>query len=101
MVTLDEAKELLGVTEEGLAAARKRTDDYIEAYNLKQAREAAHLTQASVASSMGVSQARISELESGQIDSIRLGTLRRYVASIGGTLDISVKLPNGEAHFTS
>jgi transcriptional regulator with XRE-family HTH domain len=47
-----------------------------------------HARQADVAAIMGVSQARISKLESGDPSRTELGTLQSYVAALGGTLRI-------------
>ena len=46
-----------------------------------------------VAAKMGVSQKRISDLENGSIDVMQVETLRRYITSLGGTLEITAKLP--------
>ena len=44
--------------------------------------------QADVAALMGVSQARVSKLESGDLSHTELGTLQSYVAALGGQLRI-------------
>ena len=51
------------------------------------------MTQKEVAAKMGVSQKRISDLENGSIDVMQVETLRRYITSLGGTLEITAKLP--------
>ena len=37
---------------------------------------------------MHVTQGRVSQIESGQLDSSELGTLRSYVEALGGTLRV-------------
>ena len=44
---------------------------------------------------MGVSQKRISDIENGRLDLLKIDTLRRYIAALGGTLEISAHLPSG------
>lgn len=41
-----------------------------------------------IAAIMGVSQARVSKLESGDLSRTELGTLQSYIAAIGGQLKI-------------
>jgi transcriptional regulator with XRE-family HTH domain len=47
-----------------------------------------HTRQADVASLMGVSQARVSKLESGDLSHTELGTLQSYVTALGGSLRV-------------
>jgi transcriptional regulator with XRE-family HTH domain len=51
-------------------------------------RKSAGLTQAEVAAILGVSQARISQIEHDQVDS--LDTLRAYAEALGGEASIVV-----------
>ena len=53
------------------------------AHELQEARKAEHLTQMDVAERMGISQARVSELESGDVSSLKVSTLMRYAESPG------------------
>ena len=83
------------VSESSMEIARAATDKKIRAYELRQARKACHLTQEQLSARMGVGQKRISALENGKLDSLKIDTLRRYVAGLGGTLEIAAKLPGG------
>ncbi|OBK22997.1 XRE family transcriptional regulator [Mycobacterium asiaticum] len=70
-------------------AARKDMHDAVQAQRLADIRKAhGHARQADVAAAMGVSQARVSKLESGDISHTELGTLQSYVAALGGTLSV-------------
>jgi len=70
-------------------AARKEMHDAVQAQRLADIRKAhAHARQSDVALLMGVSQARVSKLESGDLSHTELGTLRSYVAALGGQLRI-------------
>ena len=53
---------------------------------LKQRREAKHLTQAALAGKVGVSQAYIAKLESGDKTNPTLDLLRKIAKALGGDL---------------
>lgn len=73
-------------------AARKEMHDAVQAQRLADIRKAhGHTRQADVAAIMGVSQARVSKLESGDLSHTELGTLQSYVAALGGSLRIIAK----------
>jgi predicted XRE-type DNA-binding protein len=70
-------------------AARKEMHDAVQAHRLAEIRKAhGHARQAEVAALMGVSQARVSKLESGDLSHTELGTLQSSVAALGGSLRI-------------
>ena len=83
------------ITPEMMEKARRLTEEKIRAYELKQARKACAMTQQEIAAKMGVSQKRVSDLENGNIGVVQVDTLRRYVAGLGGTLEINARLPQG------
>jgi len=51
---------------------------------------AATLTQAELADALGVSQARVSKIEHGEISGIDV--VRAYVAALGGSVDVVARL---------
>jgi predicted XRE-type DNA-binding protein len=55
-------------------------------YHLAQMRKQRGLTQAEVARAMGVSQARVSQMEHGDIERMQVESIAAYVAAIGGHL---------------
>lgn len=70
-------------------AERKEMHDAVQAQRLADIRKAhGHARQADVAALMGVSQARVSKLESGDLSRTEVGTLQAYVAALGGQLRI-------------
>ena len=75
--------------------ALRATQEKIKSYNLMQARKSRDVTQAELSRDMGVSQKRISDIENGRLDLLKIDTLRRYIAALGGTLEISAHLPSG------
>lgn len=68
--------------------ARKEMHDAVQAQRLADIRKAHHSRQADVAALMGVSQARVSKLEAGDLLHTELATLQSYVAAIGGSLRV-------------
>jgi len=76
----------------GKAAARERTDAYVRGHQLAEMRTAAGVTQAELADALGVSQARVSKIEHGEISGIDV--VRAYVSALGGTIDVVARLGN-------
>ena len=66
-----------------------------QAVALNMLREELNLSQAELASAMGVKQPTITKMEQADNDP-RLSTLKRYVTALGGELSIDVKLPTGK-----
>ena len=74
----------------GQAAAAERREAYVRGYQLAEIRKAAGLTQTQVAEVLGVSQARVSKIEHGEISGIDV--VRAYISALGGTVDIVATL---------
>jgi DNA-binding XRE family transcriptional regulator len=70
----------------GAVAARERREAYVRGHQLAEMRKAAGVTQAELAETLGVSQARISKIEHGEVSGIDI--VRAYVAALGGTVDL-------------
>jgi DNA-binding transcriptional regulator YiaG len=70
----------------GKAVARERQEAYIRGQQLAEIRQAAEITQADLAISLGVSQARVSKIEHGENSGIDV--VRAYVDALGGHLDV-------------
>lgn len=56
---------------------------------LEKLRRGAKLTQSQLARRMGLSQRRVSAIEHSSDTELKLDTLRRYVESLGGELEIT------------
>ncbi|MEU5155927.1 helix-turn-helix domain-containing protein [Glycomyces sp. NPDC021274] len=67
------------------AMAKERHQAYLRGYQLAEMRKTAQMTQAEVARILGVTQARISKIESGEISGIE--NYRAYVAALGGKVE--------------
>ena len=74
----------------GKAAARERREAYVRGHQLAEMRTAAGVTQAELAGALGVSQARISKIEHGEISGIDV--VRAYVTALGGSIDVVATL---------
>jgi DNA-binding XRE family transcriptional regulator len=74
------------------ARARAETDAHIAGHHLRELRKAVGRTQADVARVLGVSQSRISQIETGDVEAMGLDTLRAYAAALGGRLDVTVSV---------
>jgi DNA-binding XRE family transcriptional regulator len=74
----------------GKAATRERREAYVRGHQLAEMRAAAGVTQAELAGALGVSQARVSKIEHGEISGIDV--VRAYVAALGGTIDVVARL---------
>ena len=68
------------------AAARDVRNARDVGYHLAQMRKQRGLTQAQVAQAMGVSQARVSRMEHGDVERMQVESIAAYVAAIGGHL---------------
>lgn len=60
----------------------------VRAYRLRELRMQAGLTQTQLAQRIGVGQRQVSKIESGDLDSAKIGTIRRYIEAVGGDLAI-------------
>lgn len=96
MLSIDEYKNKRGITEEQMTEARKETQAYIDAYNLREARKASNMTQVELAKAMGVSQNRVSRMENGDINAMSVETLRKYIEALGGRMSLVADLPTGK-----
>ena len=95
MADLNAYLEKRGISDSQMDAARARTRAVVDAYNLREARKACNMTQVQLADAMGVSQNRVSRMENGEIGSMSLDTVRRYVEALGGEVTLIATLPTG------
>jgi hypothetical protein len=77
---------------ERAARIAEGTRAILDAAALQRIRESRDLTQTALASSLEVSQARVSRLE--RQDDLYLSTLDEYVRAMGGELRVSVVFPD-------
>jgi transcriptional regulator with XRE-family HTH domain len=84
----DVRAELFAGREEQVRAAEDQLRDEIRAFRLAEIRKARHLTQQQVADEMGVTTARVSQIEHGQVDRAAIRGLAGYVEALGGHLEL-------------
>jgi DNA-binding XRE family transcriptional regulator len=79
----------------------EETDRYVksvvEAATLNQLREARSLTQANLASILGVNQGSVSKMEKRA--DMYVSTLRSFIQAMGGQLQIKAVFPEGEVQI--
>lgn len=85
-MTIEDMLERRPVDREAVEEHKDRMRSEVRAYRLRELREQAGLTQAQLASQLGVGQRQISKIEHGDLDNTRLGTIRSYVGAVGGEL---------------
>jgi len=96
MAELETYLKSRGITTDQMEEARRLTQATIESYKLKEARKACNMTQVQLAEAMGVSQNRVSRMENGDIGSMSLDAIQRYVRALGGSLTLVADLPSGQ-----
>lgn len=101
MVTIEDLIEKYNVDRDGIEREKAKLLARIEAYELAEIRKQAGLTQVQMAESMGVSQKRISEIEHGRAGAIKLSTLERYAAALGGRLKVEIECPAADGTVRS
>lgn len=87
----DDVKRDLGFTpaeQAEISAGAQRLIAEARAYRLSEVRRRQHTTQVEVAKVMGVTQARVSRIEKGQLERSEVDTLAAYVQALGGKLKI-------------
>ncbi len=86
---------------EALARSEARVKKILEEMPLHELREARRLTQEQLGDQLGVAQAEVSKLE--RRADMYVSTLRRYIAAMGGRLEMRAIFPDGEVaiqHFS-
>ncbi|MFD6389241.1 helix-turn-helix domain-containing protein [Nocardia sp. NPDC060259] len=74
----------------GSRKADERHESYLRGHQLAEIRKAMGITQVALADTLGVTQARVSKIERGEISGI--DAIRSYVAALGGSVDVVVRL---------
>jgi len=90
--TMDEVLKRRPVSAEAMNKARRRNRAFVFGNSLMAIRKARGVSQVQLASTLEVSQNRVSQIERGQIDKTQLDTLMRYVEALGGKLTVSAQI---------
>lgn len=89
----DETRQQLGNDPERVAEARAELEAEIAAYRLAEIRKEQHRTQTELAKELGVTQRRVSEIESSELSRTEVRTISRYVEALGGKIRIVADFP--------
>ncbi|MFJ5557873.1 helix-turn-helix domain-containing protein [Streptomyces sp. NPDC093250] len=73
-------------------AARVATEAYVVGHHLRDIREEQGLTQGQVAAAVGISQARVSQIERGEIHNLE--TMRAHAEALGARLTVTIEYGN-------
>lgn len=76
---------------------RKYVKSVVEAVTLNQLRQARSLTQANLASILGINQGSVSKMEKRA--DMYVSTLRSFIQAMGGQLQIKAVFPEGEVQI--
>jgi DNA-binding XRE family transcriptional regulator len=76
---------------------RQYVKSVVEAVSLNQLREARSLTQANLASILGINQGSVSKME--KRTDMYVSTLRSFIQAMGGQLQIKAVFPEGEVQI--
>ncbi|GIF58769.1 XRE family transcriptional regulator [Asanoa iriomotensis] len=90
-VSWADLKQELRLSAEERDQVTARKDELIaqaRAYRLAEIRRRQHATQTDIAKAMGVTQARVSRIEKGELTRSEVDTLAAYVKALGGRLKI-------------
>ena len=87
-MTIDDILAERSVDRGQVEAHKARMLAEVRAYRLRELRENAGLTQAQLAERIGVGQRHIPKIEHGDPDTAKIGTIRRYLEAIGGSLSL-------------
>ena len=85
-MTIDDILAERSVDRSQVEAHKARMLAEVRAY--RELRENAGVTQAQLAERIGVGQRQISKIEHGDLDTAKIGTIRRYLEAIGGSLSL-------------
>jgi DNA-binding XRE family transcriptional regulator len=77
-----------GLNKDRVAAHQERMLAEVRAHRLAEVRARQELSQVELAERMGVSQARVSAIERGELTATELSTIKKYIAALGGQLKI-------------
>ena len=90
--TLSRIDEKYGFTTDEIAREVANLRARQRAWQLKELRKSAGLTQSQVAEMLQVRQNRVSQIEHGDLATARLDTLRKYMGALGGKLNVELEL---------
>lgn len=88
MTTLEELQTKRPVDRTLIEMHKQRMLVEVRAYQLRELREQAGLTQAELAERIGVGQRQVSKIETGDLENAKVGTIRKYLEAVGGLMTV-------------
>lgn len=70
----------------------ERLRSEIRTYRLAEIRESLGITQQILATHLGISQSRVSQIEHGDLENTEVATLRNYFRELGGEVEVIVQI---------
>lgn len=96
-ITLEELDAMRPLDPAAVEQAAQAMRQQVRAARLKDVRREQSMTQVELASSLEISQRRVSQIERGEIEMAKLDTLRRYIEALGGKLTVEAEF--GEVRY--
>lgn len=87
-MTMEEYLAKHPVEQEQVEAHKRRMLTEVRGHRLRELRENAGLTQEQLAKRIGVGHRQVSRIERGDLEYVRIGTLRDYVQATGAELAV-------------
>lgn len=84
MTTFEELQAKRPADRELVEQYKRNMLDQVRAYQLRELREQAGMTQQELAERIGVGQRQVSKIENGDLENTKLGTIRGYLEAVGG-----------------
>lgn len=92
MTTLKEMQARRPVDRALIDKYKKDMLNQVRAFQLRELREKAGLTQSQLAERIGVGQRQVSKIENGDLENTKLGTIRGYLEAVGGRMSVDYVL---------
>lgn len=86
--------------ERAVAAHKRRLLAATHHHALTERRQAAGLTQGDLAERIRIPETDITHIEQGQLDELRVATLRAYVRELGGDLELAAQFGDERLNLT-
>jgi len=80
------------VDQQRVEGHKRRMLAQVRGMQLRRLREGLSLTQAQLAASIGVGPRQVSRIEHGDLEGVRIGTLRAHAAALGAELSINTTM---------
>ena len=98
-MSLDELEAMYPTDQEQVEGAKASMVARSRAFRLRELRTAAGLTQEELAKRIGVGTRQVSKIESGDLETTQLGTLRKYLLALPDAEELVVGIEASRGSF--